>query len=126
MDRSDKSDQIAETWITLYYLPEESEEREKNFWAYERLDDLCRDDPEAAWSVIEKILRRDSSDLILSNLGAGPLEDLLVAHGARFIDRIEERAAKDEKFRKLLGMVWRNEIPEDVWQRIKAVAAPSR
>jgi hypothetical protein len=125
MDRSDKSDQIAETWITLYYLPEESEEREKNFWSYERLDELCRDDPEAAWSVIEAILRRDSSDVILSNLGAGPLEDLLAAHGARFIDRIEQRAAKDEKLRKLLGMVWRNEIPEDVWKRIKAVAAPS-
>jgi hypothetical protein len=122
MDRANK---IADAWITLHYLPEESEESGKNFWAYERLSDLCRDDPEAAWNVIDEIFQRDSSDLILSNLGAGPLEDLLTAHGARFIDRVEKRAAKDEKFRKLLGVVWRNEIPDDVWKRIKAVAAPS-
>ena len=106
MDRADK---IIDVWITLYYFSKESKERERNFWAFERLSDLCRDDPEAAWS-----LQRDSSDLILSNLGTGPLEDLLTAHGARFIDRVEKRAAKDEKFRKFLGAVWQNEIPEEV------------
>ncbi|HJU20771.1 MAG TPA: hypothetical protein VJ770_30350 [Stellaceae bacterium] len=118
-------DKIADAWLMLSYFPEKSEEHEKNFWAFERLSNLCENDPEAAWSVIEEIFQKDSNDLILSNLGAGPLEDLLAKHGAQFIDRIERRAAKDEKFRKLLGIVWRNEIPEDVWQRIKAVAAPS-
>jgi len=119
------SDKIADAWIKLYHLPEESEERESNFWAFERLGDLCRDDPESAWRVIEEILQKDSSDVILSNLGAGPLEELLVAHSKRFIDRIESRAGQDAKFRKLLGAVWQSEIPADVWKRIKAVAAAS-
>lgn len=121
----DVLDNIADAWIKLYYLPEESEERERNFWAFERLGDLCRDDPEAAWRVIEEILQKDSTDVILSNLGAGPVEELLVAHSQRFIDRLESRAERDAKFRKLLGVVWQSEIPEDVWKRIKAVAAPS-
>jgi hypothetical protein len=90
-----------------------------------RLRELIRGDPEATWSVIGKMLERDTSDAILSNVGAGPLEDLLVAHGARFIDRIEKRAESDMTFKKVLGTVWKNAMSEDVWQRVKAVAAPS-
>ena len=118
-------DNIADAWIKLHHLPEESEERERNFWAFMRLRELIRDDPEAAWSVIAKMLERDTSDVILSNVGAGPLEDLLVAHGARFIDRIEKRAESDTTFKKVLGIVWKNAISEDVRQRVRAVAAPS-
>jgi hypothetical protein len=118
-------DNIADAWIKLHHLPEESEERERNFWAFMRLRELIRDDPEAAWSVIGKMLERDTSDAILSNVGAGPLEDLLVAHGARFIDRIEKRSDGDATFKKVLGTVWKNAMSEDVWQRVKAVAAPS-
>jgi hypothetical protein len=65
-------DNIADAWIKLHHLPEESEERERNFWAFMRLSELIRDDPEAAWSVIGKMLERDTSDVILSNVGAGP------------------------------------------------------
>jgi hypothetical protein len=118
-------DNIADAWIRLHHLPEESEERERNFWAFMRLRELIRGDPEATWSVIGKMLERDTSDAILSNVGAGPLEDLLVAHGARFIDRIEKRAESDMTFKKVLGTVWKNAMSEDVWQRVKAVAAPS-
>jgi hypothetical protein len=118
-------DDIADAWIRLHHLPEESEERERNFWAFMRLSELIRGDPEAAWSVIEKMLERDTSDVILSNVGAGPLENLLVAHGASFIDRIEKRAESDMTFKKVLGTVWKNAMSEEVWLRVKAVAAPS-
>ena len=117
-------DDIADAWIRLHHLPEGSEEHERNFWAFMRLSKLTRDDPEPAWRVIEKILERDTSDVMLSNVGAGPLEDLLVRHGARFIDRIETRAKSDVMFKKVLGIVWKNAMSEDVWQRVKAVAAP--
>ena len=120
-----EQDDIAHAWIRLYHLPEESEERKRDFWAFVCLSELCRKDPEAAWRVIEDILQRDTSDAILSNLGAGPLEDLLVAHGGQFIDRIEQRAEKDTTFRKLIGVVWKNAMSEDVWKRLKAIAAPS-
>jgi hypothetical protein len=118
-------DDIADAWIRLHHLLEESEERERNFWAFMRLSELIRGDPEAAWSVIEKMLERDTSDVILSNVGAGPLENLLVAHGASFIDRIEKRAESDMTFKKVLGTVWKNAMSEEVWLRVKAVAAPS-
>lgn len=115
---------IAETWIELYRLPEDSPEREDRFWSCDRLAELIVEDPEAAWHIIQTI-RREGSDLILSNLAAGPLEDLMVAHGDRFIDRIERLAKHDAQFRKLLGATWQNSIAPTLWERIKAVAGPT-
>jgi hypothetical protein len=84
--------EIAQTWIQFHYLSEGSTERNGLFWAYERLDDLVKENPEEAWKVIEVIRRSDRGDMIQSNLAAGPLEDLLCEHGDLFIDRIESAA----------------------------------
>jgi hypothetical protein len=115
---------IAETWINLQRLPEAAPEREDKFWSWDRLWELVRDDPEAAWGVIQ-IIREDGSDRILANLAAGPLEDLLVEHGDQFIDRVEALARRDAQFKKLLGAVWQNSMSLKLWRRIKAVAGPS-
>ena len=120
----DEMNKIAETWIELYRRPENSTEREERFWSHDRLWELIQDDPEAAWNIIQ-IISREGSDLIRSNLATGPLEDLLVAHGDRFIDRVEALAERDARFRKLLGATWQNSMPDPLWSRIKAVAGPS-
>ena len=116
--------QLAESWIDFCRLPEDSPGREHKFWSHDRLWELVHDDPEAAWATIN-VIRREGSDLVLSNLAAGPLEDLLVSHGDRFIDRIEALAGHDTQFKKLLGATWRNSIAPGVWKRIKAIAGPS-
>ena len=54
-------------------------------------------------------------------LAAGPIEDLLAKHGADFIDRVEAEARNDPNFAKVLGGVWKNEMPADVWARLQAV-----
>jgi hypothetical protein len=66
-----------------------------------------------------------STDFLLANIAARPLEDLLRFHGERFIDRVEEMTQSDPIFKKMLGAVWRNAIQDDVWNRVKAVAGPS-
>lgn len=119
------SQQIAAAWIKLHSTPEESPEREGLFWAYNRVCDLIQDNPEEGWEIIETIRRMDESDLILSNLAAGPLEDLLTAHGERFIDRIEILAKDDQQLRKLLGATWQSDIADALWARIRAISAPS-
>jgi hypothetical protein len=86
--------------------------------------DLVQDAPEDAWKIIDAIRRLDGTDLILSNLAAGPLEDLLVAHGDKFLDRLEALAQDDQRFRKLLGGTWQKSMPDKLWARIKAIAAP--
>jgi len=121
----DDVQRTAVTWIALHSLPEESPEREVLFWAFSSVSDLIHEDPEKGWQMIEEIRRRDGSDHILSNLAAGPLEDLLSSHGSQFIDRIEAICEDDQQLRKLLGAVWQNGMPDPLWARIKAVAAPS-
>ncbi|OEZ01261.1 MULTISPECIES: DUF6869 domain-containing protein [Stenotrophomonas] len=117
--------EIAAAWIALHRLAEASPEREALFWAFCSAHELVLEDPEKAWEMIEEIRRLDGSDLILSNLAAGPLEDLLVAHGERFVDRIEATCRRDQQFRKVLGATWRNGMADALWAHIRAVAAPS-
>jgi hypothetical protein len=90
-----------------------------------KLDELCRTEPEKAWAVVEQIIAQGQSDQILSNVGAAPIEYLLVHHGARIIDRVESCARSNPAFKRMLGIVWKNRVPDDVWSRIKAIAPSS-
>ncbi len=121
---NDKQKLVA-AWIALHYAKPKSPEYDDNFWAFTALSDLCETNPDLCWELIDEIRRNDGSDVILANLAAGPLEDLLVQHGSRFIERIEKQAKNDEQYRKLLGAMWQNDIPDDVWKRVKRVAGPS-
>ena len=116
---------LAESWVKLHHLPEEAPERDVHFWAFAQLNALVRDEPELAWQVAEAIRQLDISDQILANLAAGPIEDLLALHGEEFIDRVEALAQQDAVFKKMLGAVWRNDISDSVWRRLRAVAGPS-
>jgi hypothetical protein len=116
--------EIAETRIKLQHTTRKDSERSTMFLAYEELDRLIHDDLEEAWKVIRIIYKTDSSGHMLANVAAGPVEDILVYHGEEFIDPAEQLADNDPIFKKLLGAVWRNNIPQDVWMRVKAVAGP--
>jgi hypothetical protein len=116
---------LASMWIKLNYLSDKERERSSFFSAHNKMYDLTRNDPEMAWSIMKIMWKLDSSEKILANIAAGPLEDLLVYHGEKFIDRVEEAAQSDPVFKKMLGAVWQNAIPDDVWNRVKAVAGPS-
>jgi hypothetical protein len=114
--------EIADAWIKYHGSSRKRRaDDDPDFEAWDRVDALVRADPEAAWQVIQAIWQRDQNDLILANLAAGPVEDLLVHHGRQFIGRVEEMARKEPVFRRLLGAVWRNAIREDVWSRLRRV-----
>ena len=55
---------------------------------------------------------------VLALLAAGPMEELLVYHGPAIIEQVEEKAAHQPKFRRLLGGVWKNAIEEGIWARV--------
>jgi hypothetical protein len=75
-------------------------------------------DPEEIWQVILAVLDRTPSDIVLGNLAAGPLEDLVKHVGDQFVDRIELDARRSPAFRTLLGGVWRSGSDSD-WSRIE-------
>ena len=91
-----------------------------NFWAWEQLEEFCRKDPELCWELILEIFRQTDLESVLGSLAAGPLEDLLARHGAQFIDRIEDRARADTKFKDVLWGVWQSTTPTQLWKRIEA------
>jgi hypothetical protein len=68
-------DNLAAVWIRFQSLPKKSPEYGHLFWVCERLDDLCRSEPAAAWNVIQEIVALNQSEVILAMLGAGPFED---------------------------------------------------
>ena len=115
---------LADAWIE-HDLHSRKTSNEGTFWAWLRLDELVRYEPEEAWRVIQAIRQASGSDMTLANLAAGPLEDLLAKHGDQFIDRVETFARRDAQFRKLLGAVWQNAMSEEIWLRVRAVAGPS-
>jgi hypothetical protein len=122
------ADNLADAWIRLHHLPKESRESSEYnalFWSWEKLTEMCDSAPETAWNVIQEIIALDHSDQILASVGAGPFEDLMGSHGAQFIDRVEKCARTHAAFQRMLGIVWKNAIPDDVWSRIQAIAPPS-
>ncbi len=84
------------------------------------MHDACADNPERAWLAIGETLKRDLTDDEKALLAAGPLENLLVWHGAAFIDRVEEEARRNSRFNDLLGGVWRQSMPSEIWSRVEA------
>ena len=81
--------------------------------------DACTENPQLAWRAILDIAQRSLTEDEEALLAAGPLEDLLSWHGPEFIDRVEREAKINSQFNHLLGGVWRNEMPEEIWQRIQ-------
>ena len=77
-------------------------------------------DPEQAWTIILEGIRRASSDKILGIIGASSIENFLGHHGEQFIDRVEEEAAANPRFRTSLAHMWKSgEISEPVWERVR-------
>jgi hypothetical protein len=115
----------AESWIRMHHAKEGSDTYKENFWAFDTLSNLCESSPEQCFAVINQIILTDASDVVLSNLAAGPIEDLLVKHGEQIIELIVRSAKNSSDWKKMLGAVWQNDISDHVWQKLKSVADPS-
>lgn len=71
------------------------------------------------WEYVLAILTQGSDD-DLDYLAAGPLENLVRAHGTALVESIEREAERDPRFKWALGCIWLTEdiLPEDVRDRI--------
>ena len=113
---------LVKTWIEAQQADEKIEEYKSKFWAIETLIDLPYDNPETTWDLILEIHERDDSKKIESILAAGPLEDLMTEHGPEFINRVELKARREPKFRRLLGGVWLSSRDTLIQKRFYAAA----
>ncbi|MBX3737996.1 MAG: hypothetical protein KF715_14970, partial [Candidatus Didemnitutus sp.] len=112
---------FIEAWITMSKFQHESPEHKEAFWAFQHMYDLIHEQPDVAFGLILEIWSRDQSWTVIQNLSAGPLEDLLTTHGPEMIGRVEEEAARNSSFRKLLGGVWKNAMHDSVWAKVQEI-----
>ena len=123
--RKDEIDSLVAAYCEFTKTPEESPRRDQLYWSFAKLFQASQSDPDLCLKLILAVLQADQSDRVLEQLAAGPMEELLVHHGAEVIDRVETRAGIDPVFRDMLGGVWRSQIARDVWVRIVAARGPA-
>ncbi|MCA8895110.1 MAG: hypothetical protein KDA48_07605 [Amphiplicatus sp.] len=94
---------------------------------------LVEDDPSKAWKIIKFIIQhygeadyytttKTEAQSVVGLLAAGPLEDLLSAHGPTFIEEVEQNASKDRRWAWALGGVWQFKMSKDIWERVQRAA----
>ena len=115
---------LVTAWLEFQHTPENTPEWTARRPIVDEFDALCTSDPGRSWTAILRILEIESDEEVLSALAAAPLEDLLSRHGEAFIERVEQQAQADSKFRGVLSGVWQISISDEIWLRVQA--APGR
>jgi hypothetical protein len=93
--------------------------RETRFWAWERVDDVIGRQPVTGWLLVRHLIAGAADEAQLGSVAAGPLEEMLSAHSAVLIDRVETAARTDPRTMRALAGVWKNAIADDDWERIQ-------
>lgn len=125
-------EQIASDWITyaLYDPNNAPEEVYARGWV---IYDMAQDEPSLAWQAIKLVVSRYAEDdlfstnqneakAVVGNTAAGPLEDLLAAHGPQFVEIVEIAARNDRRMKWALAGLWRNSMSDEVWTRVQKAA----
>lgn len=120
MIKKDRIRDLARSWISFQSAEPNSPSYDELVSESHELWRMGRRSPCDCLDVLLEIINSSDSDFILSNLAAGPLEDLLVKNGNTVIGKIEEISKSNHGLKRALKMVWRQDIAEDLWGRIQA------
>ena len=110
MDQSESKD-IAQAWLKF----------QSNWWAWDRLDELCRKDHAGAWSVLKELVEEADSAELLEDIGVGPLEDFVNYYAADYIDELEQTATDSEAFAKALSFSTLRDAQDPMAERVAAL-----
>jgi|GEM_PF-3522241 len=99
--------------------------KDPDAWAADGWPVVLFGDAERAWRVLLLLVERAPDDVPLSLVGAGPMEDFFNEHAPAFVDRIEERARRDPRFREAMAGAWlsRGALPADIEERVVRASA---
>jgi len=112
---------LVQAWILAQRMDPDGIDYEQYSWAADFLINSVFDNPEKAFETILAIIASDSCDQVLSSVGAGPLEDLIVHHGSEFIERIEVEAKRSPAFRSAVSHVWMDDEDGSLKNRIQEI-----
>ncbi len=125
-------DRIATEWIkyTFEGRPAEGEAWADRFPKSESADGVAselsrvlREDPDTAQAIVDKILQKSSDPWILVNVGAGPVEHMLVDNYPPRIDAVRELALKHTTMKYVLENVWLDDASEETRLAVENIMA---
>jgi hypothetical protein len=108
---------VVETLVRHYSQPTGFD-----FWAWQVARNLINDDPTEAWLLILALLHNAPDDGVLGSVAAGELEEFVLAHAADFIDRIEDEARRNSRFKSALSYLYVWRLSPELFDRIEAAA----
>jgi len=97
-----------------------------DFWAFHLGGPLGKRAPALGWAFVRGLVAA-APDELLDDVGAAELEDFCWAAGRRYIDRIEDEARRDPRFRTALASVWPGGqvTSPGLYDRIRQAAEPA-
>jgi hypothetical protein len=115
---------LASLWIDANgRSPIERERDDLHASVFDLCFDLARSDPDRGLDLALAVLALTDEKRLLSLLAAGLLEDLVMRESDDVLARIEAEAARDQKFRDLLGGVWLSRASAATAARIEKARA---
>lgn len=119
--RVNSMNKLITTWLQAQNVNIQSQEYDEVGWAVDELFNLAYEKPEELLSVITNILEIDSSQRVLGAIGAGALEDLIVHHGDRCIDKVVELSLLNKKFKAAINFTYidKNDVSSDVYEKFQ-------
>lgn len=117
-------DEIVKAYWEHYSSTQSSDrvlrlDAERTLWAWEAVEEEVRSPTARVLKLLLALGHEAKDDDALAYLGAGPVEDLISWHGARYLDEIDQCARSDPAFRKALSNVWiATQVPEAVHERL--------
>ena len=88
------------------YLRHHTSGSDKDFWAWQKVDEIVRGgDLDRAWEITLLLLRA-APDTALGYVAAGPLEDFVDAYGNPGLDRVEQACDEDSRLQYALSGIW--------------------
>ncbi len=106
-----ESKKIAQAWVDF----------QKNWWAWDRLDELCRKDPKSTWTVLTDLVEVADGNELLEDIGVGPLEDFINYYASDYIDKLESAAASNEALSTALSYAQLRDPNHELCDRIAAL-----
>src|SRR6185312_6588318 len=98
---------------------------ERTWSCFDCIDEMVKDAPGTAVAFLLAALDVCETEAQVAELGAGPLETLLKAHGLAVTSDLEREAREHAKVRYLLSSTWgQSQIDPGVWDRLVIAVAP--
>lgn len=80
--------------------------------------------PKYLWKFILLATERAKTDHHLAHIAAGLIERLLAKHGTNYIEAVEDQAANNLKFARMLTGARKYSIDNEIWLRVQRLQKP--